>query len=303
MLPLHHGHHVSGDDRTRTGDLSPDKRVLCAAELRPRDKAEGGIGSPQREAETFPSGMTLRSARPSTVDPSDSAGGIRTHDLELMRLARTAAPLPRKSGWLESNQRSPVPETGGVASSPTTRRRSHLVRVSGPLEGAGRTGRSPSTARIPPRTSGGSRTRTSGLRARRLHPSTTEARESTALESNQAVPAYQTGAFPRSPAVVRSRREGSNLRPPPSHGGAHPLSYGESWSLEESNLDPVGASHVCWPLTPRPQVRATAGSRTRAAALATPRATADTTVARHGRKESNPRRRGWSPPRRHVTSA
>ena len=46
----------SGDDRTRTGACSPDKRVLLAAELR----------------------------------PLDSAGGIRTHDLELMRLARTA---------------------------------------------------------------------------------------------------------------------------------------------------------------------------------------------------------------------
>jgi hypothetical protein len=33
---LHHGHHESGDDRTRTGGLSPDKRVLCASELRPR---------------------------------------------------------------------------------------------------------------------------------------------------------------------------------------------------------------------------------------------------------------------------
>src|SRR4051812_30069847 len=53
---------TSGDDRTRTGDLSPGKRALCSAELRPL---------------------------------SDSAGGIRTHDLELMRLARTAAPLPR----------------------------------------------------------------------------------------------------------------------------------------------------------------------------------------------------------------
>lgn len=28
MLPLHHSHHVSGDDRTRTGGLSPDKRAL-----------------------------------------------------------------------------------------------------------------------------------------------------------------------------------------------------------------------------------------------------------------------------------
>ena len=32
---LHHGHHDSGDDRTRTGGLSPDKRVLCTSELRP----------------------------------------------------------------------------------------------------------------------------------------------------------------------------------------------------------------------------------------------------------------------------
>ena len=54
----------SGDDRTRTGGLSPDKRALCAAELRPR-------------------GARV------------CAGGIRTHGLELMRLARTAAPLPR----------------------------------------------------------------------------------------------------------------------------------------------------------------------------------------------------------------
>ena len=48
----------------------------------------------------------------------DSAGGIRTHGLELMRLARTAPPLPRKSGWQESNLRSPAPEAGGVATLP-----------------------------------------------------------------------------------------------------------------------------------------------------------------------------------------
>ena len=109
------------------------------------------------------------------------------------------------------------------------------------------------------------------------------------------VPAYQTGAFPRSRAVVRSRREGSNLRPPPTQSGAHPLSYDESWSLEESNLDPVGASHVCWPLTPRPQMRATAGTRTRAAALATPRATADTTVARTRTEGIEPSSAGLEP--------
>jgi hypothetical protein len=35
-----------------------------------------------------------------------SAGGIRTHGLELMRLARTASPLPRRSARLDSNQES-----------------------------------------------------------------------------------------------------------------------------------------------------------------------------------------------------
>jgi hypothetical protein len=59
-----------------------------------------------------------------------------------MRLARTAPPLPRKSGRQESNLRSPVPETGGVACSPTARRRSSS-------------------------TPGGTRTRASGLRTRR----------------------------------------------------------------------------------------------------------------------------------------
>jgi hypothetical protein len=56
VLPLHHSHHeerlpgtaaqplsgiasdaLGGDDRARTGGLSPDKRVLFASELRPRD--------------------------------------------------------------------------------------------------------------------------------------------------------------------------------------------------------------------------------------------------------------------------
>jgi hypothetical protein len=84
MLPLHHGHHVSGDDRTRTGACSPDKRVLL----------------------------------PLSYVPLHSAGGIRTHDLELMRLARTASPLRRESARLESNQRSPAPKAGGVAHLP-----------------------------------------------------------------------------------------------------------------------------------------------------------------------------------------
>ena len=59
-----------------------------------------------------------RSGDDRTRTGGDSAGGIRTHDLELMRLARTAAPLPRESGRQESNLRSPAPEAGGVATLP-----------------------------------------------------------------------------------------------------------------------------------------------------------------------------------------
>jgi hypothetical protein len=55
-----------------------------------------------------------------------------------MRLARTASPLPRRSGRQESNLRSPAPEAGGVANSPTARRsapggtRTRSFRVEGP---------------------------------------------------------------------------------------------------------------------------------------------------------------------------
>src|SRR6185437_12769184 len=75
-----------------------------------------------------PAAYRLTSERsPSELRPQSCAGGIRTHGLELMRLARTTAPPPRcararRSGRQESNLRSPVPDTGGVADSPTTRR-------------------------------------------------------------------------------------------------------------------------------------------------------------------------------------
>jgi hypothetical protein len=80
--PLHHGHHEAG-----TTGLEPAASRLTSE----------------------------RSARLSYA-PEGSAGGIRTHGLELMRLARTASPLPRKSGWQESNLRPPAPEAGGVPS-------------------------------------------------------------------------------------------------------------------------------------------------------------------------------------------
>ena len=61
--PLHHGHQ-DGDDRTRTSGLPADNRLLLPLSYAP-------------------------------VGTTDRAGGIRTHGLELMRLARTAAPPPR----------------------------------------------------------------------------------------------------------------------------------------------------------------------------------------------------------------
>jgi hypothetical protein len=137
VTALSHRQRANGDDRTRTGDLSPDKRLLLPLSYAPEQ-----LGS---------------------------AGGIRTHGLELMRLAGKRAalvreadqwrgsggsaqrsyakrtgggglgepggspsanhsqpggspsakqPQPRKSGRLESNQRSPAPKAGGVATLP-----------------------------------------------------------------------------------------------------------------------------------------------------------------------------------------
>ena len=102
-FPLHHGHHVwallvaalppssrnwDGDDRTRTGGLSPDKRALCSLSYAPFRDVNGRSGS------TASSSMS----RPLRLD--------RRRD---------------ESGWQESNLRSPAPEAGGVASSPTAR--------------------------------------------------------------------------------------------------------------------------------------------------------------------------------------
>ena len=178
---------TNGDDRTRTGGLSPDKRALSASELRPqggrwkagsaprnrrqrrcrRRAPEPAVAHrhscqrvsapppPHRSAlEACRSQLHVRARAlhrplfrhflgPPVGGPIlSSAGGIRTHGLELMRLARTAAPLPRskrprrrsrnglragiartpQSGRQESNLRSPAPEAGGVAISPTARR-------------------------------------------------------------------------------------------------------------------------------------------------------------------------------------
>ena len=95
----------------------------------PSPVGPGGLSAQLHvRARALPSPCSVTSStRPSTGRSSNSygAGGIRTHGLELMRLARTAAPLPRvalsrerRSGRQDSNLRSPTPEVGGVADLP-----------------------------------------------------------------------------------------------------------------------------------------------------------------------------------------
>jgi hypothetical protein len=110
VLPLTPRPPCNGDDRNRTGGFSPDKRAL--------------------EPLSYAPWMKL----------VDSAGGIRTHGLELMRLARTASPLPRSlagrsrtcdlrrpkpAGWPTPPQPVVVHSTPGGA-------RTRSFRVEGP---------------------------------------------------------------------------------------------------------------------------------------------------------------------------
>ena len=116
---------------------APDRRSAVVRTVPPLTAATevrtGGVEPPQPEATRLQRAELSCAQRPH----ERSAGGIRTHGLELMRLARTASPLPRRSGRLESNQRSPVPKTGGVAISPTASTWS--PRSAGPLRGQLRT--------------------------------------------------------------------------------------------------------------------------------------------------------------------
>ena len=63
----------------------------------PSPVGPGGLSAQLHvRARALPSPCSVTSStRPSTGRSSNGAGGIRTHGLELMRLARTAAPLPR----------------------------------------------------------------------------------------------------------------------------------------------------------------------------------------------------------------
>jgi hypothetical protein len=141
-LPLHHSHlmgvTLGGDDRTRTGGLSVDNRALCAPELRPQVARVG-------------------------FEPTvSSSRGSREQPL----LYCASRHVPNRSGRQESNLRSPAPEAGGVADSPTARRtietlrstpggtRTRSLRVEGPAS---------SPVRPRGRESSGGRARTCGL--------------------------------------------------------------------------------------------------------------------------------------------
>jgi hypothetical protein len=118
----------------------------------------------------------------------DSAGGIRTHGLELMRLARTASPLPRKSGWQESNLRSPAPEAGGVAKLPY----SQMNVISTP---------------------GGTRTRSFRVEGPASSPFRPRGREAPAAGLEPASRDEQSRVFPTRPRRNEERRQqDSNLR-------------------------------------------------------------------------------------------
>ena len=108
MLPLHHSHHdgMSGDDRTRTGGLSPDKRLLSP--LSYASVLRGWDSNPRSRAHE-----AREDSRSSTaLRNTGLAGRSRTCDLR----------FPRPAGW---------------PSSPTTRRNPRRdsnphLRVEGP---------------------------------------------------------------------------------------------------------------------------------------------------------------------------
>jgi hypothetical protein len=112
---------MSGDGRNRTCARlgANERRSQSASPGRDRVRT-GGVEPPQSVTLRLQRSELARAQRP---HGGSSAGGIRTHDLERMKLARTASPPPRDvlSGRLESNQRSPIPETGGALASPTAR--------------------------------------------------------------------------------------------------------------------------------------------------------------------------------------
>ena len=126
-----------------------------------------------------------RSARLSYAPERGSAGGIRTHDLELMRLARTAAPLPRS---LAGRSRT------------CDLRRPKPVGWPAPLQ--------PEDKPVPP---AGFEPAASGLRARRHHPLRPRGRKLRRQDLNLRL-ASNSRVLPAPPRRNRRRQQDSNLR-------------------------------------------------------------------------------------------
>jgi hypothetical protein len=98
MLPLHHGHHVRG---------SGERTVVSRGRaVRPRNERPFARPSSARTTGFEPAASRWTAGRSSPLSyvRVRCAGGIRTHGLELMRLARTASPLPRSlPGWIRTS--------------------------------------------------------------------------------------------------------------------------------------------------------------------------------------------------------
>jgi hypothetical protein len=110
MLPLHHSHHVkvSGDDRTRTGGLSPDKRVLSPLSYAPEWR--GWDSNPRSRAHE-----AREDSRSSTA--LGLAGRSRTCGLR----------CPRPAGWPTPPQ--PVEQHPRRDSNPPYRVESPVLRT------------------------------------------------------------------------------------------------------------------------------------------------------------------------------
>jgi hypothetical protein len=166
-----------------------------------------------------------------------------------MRLARTATPLPRyeRSGRLESNQRSPVPETGGVASplqpdeyprrdlNPRFRVESpaSYLSTTGACGAVGGRGIEPRPARyqraVPPRTP--TSDESSGGRARTCFSRLTVARRTRSTTPERDGPERE-----------RKERESNPQRPKP-----HPFSRRDTAPMAVLPHSGPGRSRTCTP--------------------------------------------------------
>jgi hypothetical protein len=93
---LHHGHH---EHEAGTTGLEPATSRLTSERSARLSYAPGGEAACRRSGPVEGARGNREVSPAPRRATSGSAGGIRTHDLELMRLARTAAPLPRVASW------------------------------------------------------------------------------------------------------------------------------------------------------------------------------------------------------------